>query len=65
VFARLRFFQRLGLAAEMRHEQGILVLEAVEILQNRRAVVVKTVVAPPLQETDLHRNLRQLESVGV
>jgi hypothetical protein len=31
VFARLRFLQGLGLAAEMRHQQGVFVLEAVEI----------------------------------
>ena len=49
----------------MRHEQGVLVLEAVEILQDRRAVVVKTVVAPPLQETNLHGNLREFIGVGI
>ena len=63
--ARLGFFQGLGLAVEVRHEQGVFVLEAVQNLQNGRAVVVKTVVAPPLQIADLHGHLRQLESVGI
>ena len=49
----------------MRHQQGVLVLEAVEILQDGRAVVVKAVVAPPLQIADLHGDLRQLEGVGI
>ena len=65
MFARLRFLQRPGLAVEVRHEQGILVLEAVEVLEHGRAVVVKTIVPPPLQETDLHGDLRQLEGVGI
>ncbi|MCX6910916.1 MAG: hypothetical protein NTY01_23140, partial [Verrucomicrobia bacterium] len=49
----------------MRHEQGVFVLEAVEVLQHGRAVVVETVVAPPLQKADLHGDLRQLEGVGI
>ena len=34
-------------------------------MQNRRAVIVETVVPPPLQETDLHGDLRQFVSIGV
>ena len=65
VFARLRFLQRLGLAAEVRHQQGVFVVEAVEVLEHGRAVECETVVAQPLQVADLHGHLRQLESVGV
>ena len=49
----------------MEKQERILVLEAIEVLQNGRALVVKAVVASPLQKTDLYRDLRQLESVSV
>src|ERR1039458_554695 len=65
VFARLGFFQRPGLAVEVRHKQGVFVLEAIQHLQDRRAVIVKAVVTPPLQIADLHGHLRQLEGVGI
>ena len=65
MFSCLRFLERLGFVAEVRRQQGVFILEAVQHLQNRRAVVVKTVVAPPLQIPDLHRDLRQLEGVRI
>ena len=65
MFAGPRFFQRFRFAAEMRHKERVIVLEVIEILQDWFFVILKTVVAPPLQITDLYGDLRQLESVGV
>ena len=50
---------------EVRKQQRVFVLEAIKLLQDGRAVVVKAVVAPPLQKPDLDGHLRQLESVGL
>ena len=42
----------------MKKQERVLVLEAVEVLQNGRALVVKAVVASPLQKADLYGDLR-------
>src|ERR1700677_2198701 len=49
----------------MGHEQRVFVLKSIQYLQNRRAIVVKTVVAPPLQIANLHGHLGQLEGVRI
>ena len=54
MFASLRFFQRFRFAAKVRNEKRIFVLEVFKILQDRLSFVVETVVASPLQITDLH-----------
>ena len=61
----LGFLQRLGLVVEVGNQQRVFVLEAVEVLQDRRAVVVEAVVAPPLQVADLDGYLGQFVGVGV
>jgi hypothetical protein len=49
----------------VRNEERVFVLEVFQILQNRLALVRKTVVAPPLQIADLDGDLREFEGVGV
>jgi hypothetical protein len=61
----LRLPQALGFAVVMRNQERVFVLEAVEVLQDGRSVVVKAVVAPPLQIADLDRDLGQFVGVGV
>src|SRR5438034_6077361 len=46
-------------------EERIFVLEVSQILQNRLALVRETVVPPPFQIADLHRDLREFEGVGI
>src|SRR6266516_2615058 len=49
----------------MRDEERVFVLEVFQILQNRLALVRESVVPPPFQIADLHRDLREFESVGI
>src|SRR6185437_7067805 len=49
----------------MRDEERVFILEVFEILQDRLALVRETVVPPPFQIADLHRNLCELKGVGV
>src|SRR5439155_18238426 len=65
MFASLCFLQRLGFAAKMRDEERVFVLEVFQILKNRLTLVRETVVPPPFQIADLHRDLREFEGIGV
>src|SRR2546430_1310752 len=65
VFARLSFFQCFCFAPKMRNQEGVFVLEMVQLLEHGIAFVWETVVASPFQITDLHGNLCEFERVGV
>ena len=65
MLSSLRFLQRLSFAVVVGDQERVFVQEAIEVLQYGRAVVVKAVVAPPLQVADLHGYLGEFVSVGV
>ena len=65
MFLGLGGFQVFGFFSECFVEEGVLVFEAVEVLEDGRAVVVEAVVSPPLEEPDLDRDLGELVGVGV
>jgi hypothetical protein len=46
-------------------QEGVVVLEAVEVLKDGRAIVVESVIAAPLQITNLNGHLGQLEGVRI
>src|SRR5450756_2327416 len=65
MFLRAGGFQVFDLFLEGFVHEGVLVLKAVQDTQDGRTVIVKAVITPPLQITDLHRDLREFIRVGV
>ena len=65
MLAGLGFLEVLWLLVKVRHQQGVFVVESVQVLQHRRSLDQEAVVPQPLQVTDLHGDLRQFVGVRV